>query len=345
VAELAEKLWGSLNTSETNGPRTFGEGNIYMGGEFAVKGKNELYPEYTATVSVLKKMELPEDFSSSGELRFIHRISGNTDIYFVANRTGNLVKTECHFRIEKGSPGLWDPLTGSIRQLNTFSCQQHETVIPLVFEPYQSFFVVFDRSGKETPDQKNKTNFPELSVVSELSGVWTVTFDTAWGGPGTVKFEQLVGWSKHADKGIKYYSGIATYETTFDLPDNFDPEKDNAFYLELGEVHNLARVILNGKDLGVLWTAPWRADISNGLLKTGNKLEIEVANLWVNRLIGDAFMPYDGPVNNLWPEWLVKGEPRTSGRYTFTTYNYYKKDSPLMISGLIGPVKIVKIKL
>ncbi len=107
----------------------------------------------------------------------------------------------------------------------------------------------------------------------------------------------------------------------------------------------MARVNLNGKDLGVVWTAPWRVKISGAVKKTDNRLVITVANLWVNRLIGDAFKPYDGAVNNKWPEWLLKGLPRTSGRYTFTTYDYYKKDGTLLKSGLIGPVKIMSAKL
>jgi hypothetical protein len=344
VARLAEKIWGGLNAPEIENPWIYGAGKIYQGSIFTGSLENQLYPEYAETVSVLRNMDLPEDFTSSGELRFIHRITVNSDVYFVANRTGKLVKTECRFRMDKGRPEVWDPLTGNTRPLNSFQRHTHETVIPMVFEPYQSFFIVFDHSGKD-PDPLEKVNFPELSVVSEVNGNWTVTFDTVWGGPGKVKFEQLSDWSKHADMGIRYYSGIATYEITFSLPDNMRVEKGNSLYLDLGEVHNLARVTLNGNDLGVLWTDPWRVDISKDVLKTGNKLEIGIANLWVNRLIGDAFMPYDGSVFNQWPEWLLKGKPRTSGRYTFTSYDYYKKDSPLLKSGLIGPVKILRKNL
>jgi hypothetical protein len=154
----------------------------------------------------------------------------------------------------------------------------------------------------------------------------------------------LTDWSKNDVKGIRYFSGIARYETSFDLPENFNPSQAGELYLDLTEVYNLARITLNGKDLGVLWTSPWRVNIAKAVKKGNNQLTIEVANLWVNRLIGDSFMPYDGQVNNKWPEWLLKGKPRTSGRYTFTTYDYYKKDSPLMRSGLIGPVKIMGIK-
>ena len=110
--------------------------------------------------------------------------------------------------------------------------------------------------------------------------------------------------------------------------------------LDLGEVKNLARVKLNGKDLGVVWTAPWQVDITGVVKQTGNELEITVVNLWANRLIGDEQLPDDGIKNGQWPEWLMQGKPRTTGRYTFTTYKHYRKDAPLLSSGLIGPVTI-----
>ena len=138
---------------------------------------------------------------------------------------------------------------------------------------------------------------------------------------------------------------MVTYETSFNLPENMDTANAGDLYLDLSKVYNMARVNLNGKDLGVVWTAPWRVNISGAVKNTDNRLVITVANLWVNRLIGDASRPYDGAVNNKWPEWLLKGLPRTSGRYTFTTYDYYKKDGTLLKSGLTGPVKIMSTQM
>ena len=114
------------------------------------------------------------------------------------------------------------------------------------------------------------------------------------------------------------------------------------FYLDLGDVKNIARVILNGKDLGILWTAPFRVKINNVLKHKNNHLEIEVANLWINRLIGDELKPWDGIENGQWPEWLLNGQPRKSGRYTFTTHHFYGKNDPLSESGLKGPVKVLE---
>ncbi|HMI05124.1 MAG TPA: hypothetical protein VK541_21740 [Pedobacter sp.] len=213
------------------------------------------------------------------------------------------------------------------------------TTIPLQFEPYQSFFVVFSKNENAGPERAQ--NFASLSTASTLQGNWKVFFDPKWGGPGTVDFERLHDWTLDEDKGIKYYSGTAVYKKTFDLPLNFSGKKEELF-LDLGEVKNLARVRLNGKDLGVLWTAPWRVDISTAVRNKGNQLEIEVVNLWPNRLIGDEFLPDDGIKNGQWPEWLSKGLPRSSGRYTFTTIKHYSKTSPLLKSGLSGPVTILK---
>jgi hypothetical protein len=174
-----------------------------------------------------------------------------------------------------------------------------------------------------------------------LDGDWDVTFDPRRGGPEKeVRFETLSDWSLNADEGIKYYSGSATYRKTFDLPD-LEKHDTWRWMLDLGTVKNLARVKLNGHDLGILWTAPWQVNISGVAKTTGNQLEIEVVNLWPNRLIGDEQLPDDGISNGKWPDWLLNHTPRTSGRYTFTTYRHYRKNSPLLASGLTGPVRIL----
>jgi hypothetical protein len=146
-------------------------------------------------------------------------------------------------------------------------------------------------------------------------------FDPKWGGPGTVEFPTLVDWTTRPEDGIRHYSGIATYRKTFDLPQSAIRNLQPAFLLDLGVVKNLARVRLNGRDLGIVWCAPWRVDITGAVKSGGNELEIAVANLWPNRLIGDQSLP---------PE----------KRLTWTTWNPFKKDSPLLESGLLGPVTI-----
>ena len=153
----------------------------------------------------------------------------------------------------------------------------------------------------------------------------------------------LYDWTSSPEEGIKYYSGIAKYNNTIKLPENIADKKTDV-YIDLGEVNNLARIYVNGKDMGVAWAAPFRIKITDALVPGDNRLVIEVANLWPNRLIGDEKKPDDGIKNDQWPEWLINGKPRTSGRYTFTTYKHYKADSPLLKSGLMGPVKILTVK-
>ncbi|MCA9428751.1 MAG: glycosyl hydrolase, partial [Candidatus Omnitrophica bacterium] len=166
--------------------------------------------------------------------------------------------------------------------------------------------------------------FPEVTYHETLSGPWRVSFDPEFGGPGDVVFDNLSDWSQHSDPGIRYYSGIATYEKTFDLPASIDLNS-KSILIDFGEVQNLARVRLNDQDLGVTWCAPWRVEIGDVLKEKGNHLEIEVANLWPNRLIGDRLLPSEKQV-------------------AWTTWNPYKADSELLPSGLLGPVRIATLK-
>jgi hypothetical protein len=194
-------------------------------------------------------------------------------------------------------------------------------------------------SGNEKPESHE--TFPDKKIISMLEGSWNVTFDTIWGGPGEVLFDTLTDWTKRPEDGIKYYSGIATYKKSFDLTGNVSD--DSRYFLDLGSLKNLGKVKLNGKDLGVLWTAPWQVEITGNLKMKDNDLEVQVANLWINRLIGDEAEPWDGIEDGKWPAWLMKGTPRESKRYTFTTHRYYKKDDLLTESGLTGPVTIKEI--
>ncbi len=187
-------------------------------------------------------------------------------------------------------------------------------------------------------------NFPQPEVLFEVNNPWKVSFDPKWGGPENVVFDKLDDWTSRPEEGIKYYSGIAYYQNTIKLPENIIDDKKTDVYIDLGEVNNLARIHVNGKDMGVVWTAPFRIKITDAVVSGDNRLDIEVANLWPNRLIGDEHKPDDGIKNGQWPEWLINGKPRTSGRYTFTTYKHYNADSPLLKSGLTGPVKILIVK-
>jgi hypothetical protein len=336
VKTLSRTIWGSLEIPPAYAERTYGKGKIIWGAGISTRSDG-LYPLYSITAGILKNMGLPEDLEWAGDLRYTHRTSPGRDIYFVANKTDEPLQTDAVFRCDNGSPELWDPITGEMRALPAFTQGEGQTSIPLQFAPHQSFFVVFKKDKAATP-VPGKENFPEFKNIDTLNTAWTVSFDPKWGGPEKIVFDQLEDWTTRPEKGIKYYSGTAVYSQRFDLEESTG--KNARIVLDLGEVKNLARVKLNGKDLGVVWTAPWQVNITGMVKQKGNELEIEVANLWPNRLIGDEQLPDDGIKNGQWPEWLLQGTPRTSGRYTFTTYKHYKKDAPLLSSGLIGPVTI-----
>ncbi|MFN8219970.1 MAG: glycosyl hydrolase [Fimbriimonadales bacterium] len=284
----------------------------------------------------------PLGFHAEGSpVRAIHRHGDAADVWFVANLERTAGEAQCSFKATGKQPELWDPVTGEVRELPDFKDDGTETTLALEFAPSQSWFVVFRKPGKPSPG----SNFPTLNPVGEVTGSWDVSFDPKWGGPAAVKFEKLEDWTTRPEPGIRYYSGTAIYRTTFDGA--------NATRLDLGVVNNIARVKLNERDLGIVWTAPWSVSIPAGLLRAkGNQLEVEIANTWRNRLIGDEQEPSDcewlpGHMGNggflkQFPDWFVKGQPRPSiGRYCFTTWNYFTKDSQLAPSGLLGPVRLM----
>ena len=199
--------------------------------------------------------------------------------------------------------------------------------------PFQSCFIVFNKSGN--PDRRRSSeisSFPVKAIVQALDGPWDVSFDPAWGGPSGIVFDTLADWTKRPEDSIKYYSGIASYRKTFDFPEYVNL-KHSELILNLGSVKNLAAVSLNGTDLGTVWTSPFHVRITGVIRRNNNKLKIDVANLWANRLIGDESEPWDGVENGKWPEWLINGTQRPSRRYTFTTHRYYKNRACRLVSG------------
>jgi hypothetical protein len=352
VQSLAKDLWGSLDATQTVTKRSYGKGVIHWGGELSPEAptlqQNQtlppLYPSYDLTASLLAGMGVKEDFTATGPVRYGHRRTNDRDIYFVSNRTADPIKADCRFRVGQGSPHLWDPVTGEQRPLMQFERADGLTVIPMEFDAFQGFFVVFGGKNKK-PMSKTKKNFPELKIGHELSGAWDVTFDPKWGPfdsaqgrrPGEFVLDQLMDWTTRPEPGIKYYSGIATYRKTF----NLTQIPEGKTYLNLGVVHDMARVKLNGKDLGVVWCAPWRIDVTGAIKVGDNQLEIEVVNRWANRMIGDM-QPADANARTVdCPPGFLGGQKVKAGRYTFCTSDPYDAQSPLVSSGLLGPVQIM----
>ena len=143
----------------------------------------------------------------------------------------------------------------------------------------------------------------------------------------------------HPDPGVRHFSGTAVYSNTFDLAET----PSSPLTLDLGRVEVMARVKLNGQDLGILWKPPYQIDVSNAAVAGKNQLEVAVVNLWVNRLIGDAALPEDSERDKngtlvSWPRWVLDGKTSPTGRKSFVTFPLWKKDEPLRDSGLLGPV-------
>jgi hypothetical protein len=293
------------------------------------------------------------------DIGYLHRQVGATDLYFVANYANEPVERVCGFRITDRAPELWNPKTGEIRALPNYTVKGEHTLIPMEFGPAQSWFVVF---RENTQPASSEDNFPEIEPLRELAGPWQVQFDPKWGGTeAPLVFDKLIDWTDHALHDIRYYSGTATYRQTLNVSREELADPEARILLNLGQVEVMARVWINGKECGVAWMPPYRVDITDALQPGANELRIDVVNLWINRMIGDEFLPEDVKWRNPetveeWPEWMLNDEPRPSGRYTFATIKHYDaapliyqmphfitKDSEPFPSGLLGPVTLERI--
>ena len=283
--------------------------------------EEQLYPAYETTAVILAEKGVDVDFDAvENGLRFFHRRDRHTDYYFVGNRTKEAFHGEVSFRITDKQASIWDPLTGSIFKTPPTKTANGRTSFVLDLEGSQSVFVVFDDNG--APSQSLVWQARPREVVLDMVGDWEVRFDSKQGGPETtVRLPELADWTTSDVDGIKYYSGMASYKKTFTIA---DIPTDKRYWLDLGDVEVMAKVTLNGQEVGIRWIAPYTFDMTDALQRGENVLEIEVANLWVNRLIGDAKLPQ---------------EKRT----TWTTLNNaYNANAPLLPSGLIGPVRVLK---
>ncbi|MCX6899514.1 MAG: glycosyl hydrolase [Verrucomicrobia bacterium] len=276
--------------------------------------------------------------SQCANFDWIHRRDGATEIYFISNQSALNAAADVVFRVAGKQPELWDAVTASIRNLPEWLEENGRTVVPLQFAPRQSWFVVFRNGNRLAPRVAAAKNLLSRSERTTLAGPWEVSFDPKWGGPERVVFEKLADWTARPEPGIRYYSGTATYRITFQSKIQNPKSK---ILLDLGVVKNVARVRLNDRDLGVVWTAPWQVDITGALKPGANKLEIEVANLWPNRLIGDATLPKE---KRLTVTNVRTYDDMSSGSYRCQKCEERKKTgkpAELLSSGLLGPVKVV----
>jgi len=253
-------------------------------------------------------------------LMYVHRKLADGDLYWVNNRNNRVETLEATFRVQGKAPELWHADTG-VAEPAAYRIASGHTTVPLRLEPNDAVFVVFRRASaapSRTLPVHTETN------VAAVEGAWNVSFQANRGAPAGITLDRLSSWSDNSDAGVKYFSGTGTYTKTIQAPAEWF-KSGAKLWLDLGDVKNLAQVSVNGKALGILWKAPFRVDVTSALKAGANTLEIKVTNLWVNRLVGDQ-------------------QPDVTKKYTYTAQQFYRADSPLLPSGLIGPVQVVRIE-
>ncbi|QHW00427.1 glycosyl hydrolase [Spirosoma endbachense] len=271
---------------------------------------------------VLNALHIVPDFEytkpqATTQLLYVHRKVADGDVYWVNNRSDLLETLKVTFRVSGKVPQIWHPETGRM-EAASYRIADGRTTVPLHLAPNDAVFVVF-----RTSTTQMSVTLPEVTEkeVATLEGSWNVTFQSNRGAPRESTFDKLASYTENPDAGIKYFSGTATYTKAITLPVTANG-KGVELWLDLGEVKNLAEVIVNGKSMGIVWKKPFRVNVSNTLKPGENKLEVNVTNLWVNRLIGDA-------------------QPGVTNKLTYVTMPFYQANSPLQSSGLLGPVKLL----
>jgi hypothetical protein len=309
---ITDQLWGR-KAAPNHGMVRMGKGSVYAGAS-----ANDVL----AALGVARDFEYTKP-EPDANLMFVHRKLTDGDLYFVDNRNDRTEDVNATFRVDGKAPELWDAASGQT-QPASYSIASGRTTVPIHLEPYGTTFVMFrkpaETAARTLPEEK------ETVVVGgddSLNKDWAVSFEPSRGAPETAQFDRLISWSESADMGVKYYSGSATYTKTIEVPASvFAPGVHQ--WLDLGDVENIAEVSVNGKYQGILWKGPFRIDVTPALVPGRNQIVVQVTNLWVNRMIGDQ------------QPWALK-------KYAFADFTPYKADSPLLPSGLLGPVRLLSV--
>ena len=288
-------------------------------------GKGRVYSEAYSLQQVFDDLKLRPDFSLDGEEQqekatmFIHRtLNDEGELYFISNQTDAESRITPTFRVKNLKPELWNPVNGEIHSL-PYTEKDSLISVPLTLQPLESVFVVFRHT---VPTGRKQVYSVDEAQSMPLNNDWQVHFlqrgktETEF----TVAFDSLYDWASATDERIKYFSGTATYTK------NVTIEKTNtqAYILDLGQAMVMAKVKVNGKYAGGVWTSPYRIDVTDYVKDGENTLEVMVVNNWMNRLIGDARLP-------------------EQDRITWTNVQSWNADSHLQPSGLIGPVRLLTV--
>ncbi len=284
-------------------------------------GKGKLFTRKSIQ-QVLTALKIVPDFEytkpeANTELLYVHRKLPAQEFYWINNRNDRSEYLEATFRVAGKSVEIWHPETGKIEEAS-YSFADGRTKVPLHLEPNDAVFVVFRENTAKT---SRSIAQPRQTQLTTIEGNWNLSFQKDLGAPPEITLDKLASWTNNADEGVKYFSGTGTYSKTINASANWF-KQGAQLWIDLGDVKNLAEVIVNGRSLGIVWKKPFRADVTGALKPGENTLVIKVTNLWVNRLIGDQ-------------------QPGIEKKYTYSTMAFYLADSPLLPSGLLGPVSIL----
>jgi hypothetical protein len=273
----------------------------------------------------MKSLNIIPDFEYSKpkqdtRLLFVHRKTGNVDFYWINNRNRRAETIDAFFRVKGMEPEIWHPENGKIEPAS-YKIENGRTAVSLDLTPDDAVFVVFRNKAKK---ESREVLLPRQNHLTTVEGPWELSFQSNRGAPEKITSDTLFGLNLSTDPGVRYFSGTTTYNTQVNFPEEWFSDR-GSLWMDLGDVKNLAEVVVNDTSLGVVWKMPFRLNINNAVKPGKNKIEIRVTNLWVNRLIGDQ-------------------QPGVKEKITYTTMPFYQAGSPLMPSGLIGPVMIYRME-
>jgi hypothetical protein len=320
VRSIADKLWGKAD-GKTIFSNNYGKGTVYWG---------KSLKQVLAELDIRPDFEVQGTDNSDRHIDYIHRRTDTEEIYFVSNSSPKEEKITCTFRVDPGLiPELWDAETGLIQRKVTYSEVEDGLRIDLVMDPLSSRFVVFRQKSTGENDagltkdlQFGFSKRENVSATLDLTNDWEVSFDPAMGGPGTYEMKSLANWPDSELAGIKYYSGTAAYTREFTIAEDV-LSKATDVYVTFEDVQETAQVFVNGNDCGIIWTPPYRANITRYVKPGTNNITVQVINTWNNRIVGDLSNP-DGQTYT-----------RTNAKYKFA------ENPTLLKSGLIGKAAIL----
>jgi hypothetical protein len=306
VRELAFEIWGDLD-GQSRTKRDYGKGKIVWG--LPLK-------QVLAEAGVVKDAEFNYD---EDKVAWIHRRDGDTDIYFVVNRTNNPLDLTGRFNATGKNVELWHADNGSV-ELAAYSMDSLSTTVPLNLSENQAVFVVFSNKALQPSRVLSEKQYIELT---QLTGEWNVSFPPGLGAPENIRLQPLSSWTNNTAEGVKFFSGTASYTKTFEVKKDWLKSGEEVL-LDFGDVKDMAEVYVNGTRLDLLWHFPYEVNITNVVKAGSNKLEIKVTNQWTNRLVGDREHP---------DQKILASAPAPFGRRQYE----------LTPAGLIGPVKLLAV--